>query len=505
MARGRRGITLLFFVCLISGGCGTNPDATYLYQLEKLFYQAERETRSAGIDPSGLNETEHIRIAELYGRTADYYRSVREAFRGGPTSQTVRSAQAIAVQSSLRMAALLAGTKDTDRALLIYRGLEDNYPEVPEYHSIARFELARLFELRRQWDSAVAVYHNLMYTHRPPADSLSRYDLDWLRIPLHIAEGYDQLGSRPLATAWLDTGLVFYRRVSDQYPRGTTEVLARTNLATIHRLKGEHRAAIDVLRTIADTAGGILPQAQVEIGDLFYEGLKMPDSALAEFMSLVSHRPDAPAATIAQTKIAAIYIDQKKYPQAREILRPLKETFEKKGQMVAGILLLLGRSYEEEGAWDRALNEYSWLVENFPTLKQSMDVYLHVIERMAAQNNLTVARRWQERARDQYGKLITENPHTELASAAQTYLARSYLLVQDWESAAREYQTLLDTYPPALARPQPYLELSSLYANKLGNAGRAIAILEKLMKDFPGFLKKEDVQKRIDYLKTKSS
>ena len=495
----------LLAALLLLAGCGANPDATHLYQLEKLFYQAEREVRSAGIDPAGLDNTQRQRLAELYGKTAEYYRAVRGSFRGGSSSPTVRSAETIAIQSSLRMAALLSTTTDSDRALRIYQSIPTDYPAVPAYHAIARFELGRLFERRRQWDSAWAVYHELLYTYRPPPDTVSGYDMDWLRIPLHIAEVYDQLDLRPLAAAWLDSGLVFYRRVRDEYPAGTVNAIAKTNLATIHRVKGELRAAIDVLRTITDSTGKVIPEAQVEIGDLFYEGLKMPDSALGVFMAIVSRQPDSPAATIAQTKIAAIYIDQKKFPQARDILRPLKEAYEKKGKIVAGILLLLGRSYEEEGAWDRALNEYSWLVENFPTLKQSMDVMLHIIERMAAQNNLPVARQWQKTAREQFEKQIAQNPNTEPAATAQTYLARSCLLAQDWEGAAKEYQTLIDTYPPALARPQAYLELSSVYADKLGNAARGIAVLEKLLSDFPDFRPKDEVTRRIEFLKTRSS
>jgi len=505
MKEALRPFLLPAIVLLLLVGCGTNPDAAHLYQLEKLFYQAERERSLTAIKPAGPSEADWVRIAGLYQKVVDYHSAVKDEFRGGETPAAVNSAEALAAQSSLQMAALLGPTEQSARATEIYRRVPDDFPRASAYHSIAVFELARLFGQLGQWDSSFAVYHRLLYTHRCPADTLSGYDLEWLEIPLQVAKIYTLLDQEQLAADWLDTGLVFYQRLAREYGIGTVNTLVKTNTVRILRIKQDFRGAIEVCRTITDSAGQILPQAQVEIGDLFYEKMNMPDSALSVFKTLVAFRPDTPAATIAQTKIAAIYIDQGKYQEARDLLRPLKETYQKKGQMVAGIQLLLGRTYELEGAWDRALNEYSWLVGNFPQLKQSLDVFLHVITQMVAGDNLSIARQWQKKARQHFETLIAENPGTDLAAAAQTNLARSHLILEEWEPAAREFQILIDSYRPTPSRLKAYLQLSGVYADRLGDPKRGAAVLRKLLVDFPNFRRKDEIQNRIDFLQAKES
>jgi len=486
-------------------GCGSNPDAAYLYQLEKLFRQAEREVSLATIDPAGLDASERVRIAELYGEVVKYYQDSAGKFRGRVATEEANQAMNLAIQSDLRMAALLGGTTQADRAIAIYQSVPRNYPEMPGYHFIASFELARLYVRLRQWDSTLTIYHRLMYSHRPPADTVSGYDLDWMKLPLEIAEMNRLLEKSDVARAWLDTAMVFYRQLALEYPRGTVNTIAKTYASNTLRLKGDNTEAIKVLRTITDSTGAVLPQAQVEIGDIFVEQLHQPDSAESVFKDLVAQQPDSPAATIAQTKIAAILIEKGKCQEARELLRPLKQAYEKKGQTVAGIQLLMGRTYEKEGAWDRALNEYSWLVENFPDLEQSLDVYIHVIARMVEMGNTSVAEQWQRQAVRHYDRVIAANPKTELAALAQKNLARSWVLLSRWDQAAESYQTLLDTYPPTADRLQIYIELSAVYSERLGDREMGAVILERLLNDYPKFQRREEIQQRINSLRSGNS
>lgn len=483
-------------------GCGTNQEAAHLYQMEKLYYQAEREVSLVSIGPGGPETADRTRIAELYGEVVDYYQGVREEFQGDTLSEDEAMAGDLAIQSSLRMAALLAPTDQAARAIKIYRDIPRDFPRLPAYHSIAAFELGLLYGRQQMWDSSFAVYHRLMYSYRPVADTVLGYDLNWLKIPLEISEMYRLLGRQENAGDWLDSALVFYGRLIDEYPTGTVNAIAKTYAANTHQLQGDFHAAIAVLRTIIDSTGLILPQAKVEIGNIFLERLGQPDSAEAVYKELVVRRPDSPGATIAQTKIAAILIEQGKYQEARDLLRPLKQAYEKRGQLIAGIQLLMGRTYEEEGAWDRALNEYSWLVENFPELKQSLDVYIHVIARMVEMGNSTVARQWQNNAQQHFDKIIAENPNTELAAAAQKNLARSHVLLQQWEPAAVAYQTLLDIYPAVPAHLDIYLELSIVYADRLNDDERGASILERMLADFPTFKRRDEIQQRIDYLRS---
>jgi len=492
-------------ILLFSAGCGTNPDATHLYKLEKLYYEAERAGSSAAIAAEAIGESERIRVAELYGEVAAYYQSIKSEFRGDQSSPEIQSATVIALQSSLRMAALLGVAGQPERAVAIYENLPGDYPQAPAFHNVARFELARLYERSRRLDSAFAIYHDLLYTHRPNSDTLTGYDMDWLRIPLHIAEIYGNLEMVDLSGEWLDTAETFYVRIQEELGEGTVSTMSRMYLATAYRLRGKFREAIAAYRTTVDTLGRIMPQAQVEIGNLFYEEFRMADSALVVFKDLVAERPDSRPATIAQTKIAGIYIDQGKFQEARELLRPLKEAYEKKGQLVAGIMLLIGRSYEVEGAWDRALNEYSWLTENFPNLPQSMEIMLHVMSKMVQRDNMSVARQWHRNSKTSLERTVTENPGTELAAIAQTTLARSFAIMKKWPEAAEAYRELIDTYPPLPSRLRAYLELSSVYAEELDQPAEGAAVLEKLLNDFPGFRRSAEIQERIDHLKSLTS
>ena len=505
MGRLLYSIRSLTVAAMFLAGCGTNPDAAHLYQMEKLFYQAEREASLVGIGPGGPEASDRIRIAELYAEVVNYYQNVKEELQGGTTSEELNSVLNLVVQSSMRMATLLGRTDQSARAIEIYRHIPHDFPQMRGYHSAAAFELGRIYSQQRLWDSSFAIYHRLMYSHHPTADTITGYDLDWLKIPLEVAEMCRLLERPERADNWLDTAMVFYERIINEYPAGTVNVIAKTHAANTYTIKKDYRAAIEILRTITDSAGSILPQAQVEIGNIFIERLGLPDSAEAVLKDLVAWQPDSPAATIAQTKIAALMIERGNYQEARDLLRPLKLAYEKKGQLVASIQLLLGRTYEEEGAWDRALNEYSWLVENFPELKQSLDVYLHVIGRMVEMENSSVARQWQKKAQRHFEAIIAENPNTDLAATAQKNLARSWVLLHQWEQAAQAFQTLLDAYPPIMELLGIYIELSTVYADQLGDGERGAMVLERMLMDFPNLKRKKEIQERINFLRSRES
>jgi tetratricopeptide (TPR) repeat protein len=286
---------------------------------------------------------------------------------------------------------------------------------------------------------------------------------------------------------------------------GAAATLAKTHAASAHRLQGNYREAIDRYRSIVDSAGRVLPQAQVEIGDIFFENLNQPDSALDVFKDLVAQRPDTEPATMAQTKIAAILIERGQYQEARNLLRPLKAAYEKRGQLVAGIQLLVGRTYEAEGAWDRALNEYSWLADNFPDLPQTQDVYLHVIANMVREGNMGIANQWQRDAVDHYGTVIERNPQTELAAIAQRNLARSWLIIEEWQNGAEAYQVLINTYPGAPSIVESYIELSAVYSDRMDDPQRGIDVLQALLKQFPSLSFREDIEARIAALRARLS
>ncbi len=513
--------------CCATGfiGCGANPSAAYLYQLEKLYYQAERAASLANINASQLQEAQLINLAQLYDATIIYYQQYKDEFTTQPGSAetppndtliftevpppdelSVRYiAATIAVRSSLRKAAFLAVTDQFAQAIETYRSIPKLFPAMVEYHPIASFELAALHTRRGQWEAAVDVYHSLMYDYQAPTDTISRYDMRWLEIPLQVVRGYRMRNDTTAAYAWLDSALTFYNRIVDEYRLGAASTLAKTHAASTHRLAGSYREAIERYRSIVDSAGRIIPQAQVEIGDIFFENLNQPDSALTVFKELVAQRPDTEPATVAQTKIAAILIDRGQYQEARDLLRPLKAAYERRGQLVAGIQLLIGRTYEAEGAWDRALNEYSWLAENFPDLPQTQDVYLHVIANMAREGNMGIAGQWQQDAVDHYTDVIERNPQTEIAAIAQRNLARSWLIIEEWQKAAEAYQVLIETYPGAPSIVESYLELSAVYSDRLNEPQRGIEVLQTLLKQFPSLSYREDIEARIEALRARLS
>ncbi len=519
------GFVCVLGCCLLLGvGCGGNPSAAYLYQLEKLYYQAERGASLLSIESSQIQESELLRLAGLYDAVILYYQEYKDKFSTTPGSVEATAADTLftevpppdelsvryvaatlAIRSSLRKAALLAGTDKFAEAIETYRSIPTVYPGMVDYHSVAAFELASSYTRSGQWEEALEVYHTLMYEHQAPADTISRYDVRWLELPLQIVRSYRLRNDTTAARAWLDSALIFYDRVIAEYQTGTAATLARTHAASTHRLLGEYDEAIDRYRSIVDSAGRTIPQAQLEIGNILYENLNRPDSALNVFKRLVVQRPNTEPATVAQTKIAAILIERGQYEEARDLLRPLKAAYEKRGQLVAGILLLIGRTYEAEGAWDRALNEYSWLIENFPDMRQSLDIYLHVISSMVQEDNMRIAEQWQRKAVDHFSEVIERNPETELAAAAQKNLARSWLILSEWKRAAEAYHDLIETYPGAPNVVESYLELSAIYADRLDRPEQGIEVLQALLERFPSLSFRDDIEARIDALRARMS
>jgi tol-pal system protein YbgF len=83
-----------------------------------------------------------------------------------------------------------------------------------------------------------------------------------------------------------------------------------------------------------------------------------------------------------------------------------------------------------------------------------------------------------------FGSYLQYYPNTELSDNAQYWIGEAYYAQNDFASAIREYQKLIDSYPKGDKVPAALLKLG--FSNQtMGEEAAARAALERITKDFP--------------------
>ena len=484
------GLCLLILLATLS--CSKQKDTEVRYDMERAFFSAEKLKDRLMVNPQAVHSEDFTKVVGAYRKVIEMLPSSMNDLNEH------KQATLLAGSSQLRIADMYLLWRNPSGAITELKKVLSDYPENSSQTSLALYKMAQVYQGMGNWDKALENYHLLLDPEKyPPLITQDKPNLELLSIPFNlvlISQGKKQ------SQIEFENAKNYYQKIIRDYPNSPLGSAAKFNLAKTYEISGNWNEAIGVLETIKDSSGVVPTSILLEIGDVYLSGGKNTDNARLTFQKAISIHPNDSLTAQALLKLGHIYYQQKSYPKSRETLSKIAKQFPKQGRIVAQAQYLIAQSYENEGSWDRAINEFEWITTNFPTTIQALEVPLHIAVYYQQHDNIKIAQIFYDKALEGYQKLINKYPKTQLELLAMKYTARCYTLQNRWEEAIKALQGIADKYPQTSEAFEALLTQATIYEQKLKQKEKAKETYSRILSGFPNHPSAAEIEKKMKSL-----
>ena len=471
------GLIVLLFAVLFS--C-TNNDLQNqaVFNAEKLFFKAEKIKQNILVNPE-------IASPDDYKKAEQAYREIIDKFSSGYEDQA--QIKGIVRRSWLTIAQLALMQKKDNEAISIYREIIERSANDIELCAVAQFSLAQSYERADQFDAAIAAYQVVVQDYPPVLSDTLLPNLNILNTPLYIARLYRQKQNVILADQQYEEARRYYADVMQKYPGSDVSLAAQNQIAMTHADQGNWNKAMDVLNNMivqyADDPKII--GTMFTMGTLYAQQLNQQERALETFQQILQKFPRDKNLGQVHLAIGNIYFSRKQYDDARSKLKFITENHKEDDNLCITAQLGIAKSYEEQNNWNTAVNEYQWIVDNYPKTIQALNIPLYIAEHYRTNQEMVLAKTSYESAIRQYQRVAEQYPNTPLAAIALDNTVSSYIRLENWNQAAKTLQTLSAMDLPIQNKVKVYLTLENIYEEKLNDPIKALEVYSELMEKHP--------------------
>ncbi len=202
----------------------------------------------------------------------------------------------------------------------------------------------------------------------------------------------------------------------------------------------------------------------------------MAASVEKDLRMVVEKYPGTKTARAAHLALAGFYAYQKKYDNALTLLDKTISAYGQDKAIVSESLFLKGNTYERQGQWDKALEEYTMLQSKYADTPLGLQVPLYIANYYTKNGKDAEADSTYNEAVTFYEKMGQALGDVTLKYLASTFLAQAYLSLKRYEDAGRVIEDTLNRYPsiPTYVQHLPSVEL--VFVNALKRPDKAIEI-----------------------------
>lgn len=263
-------------VMAVMTGCSQN------YQGERLFWKARRTSAPIFKDPSHAGP-EQIAMA------INAYTKITEKMRG-----TIWAARAYMTIGLIHMS-----QRQYDKAREVYTTVLMNYNQYKDVCLSARFAAAKSYEIEKNFDEAIKIYHEFPEYHA--------WTTMGLEAPLYVAKIYQQRGMTDQATKAYEVAVRHYNRLIPRAPSGQLAARAKYYLSVAYEELSRWKDAIQTLEEVADEQSeGNRPLALFTLGTIYQTKTQNLDKAQQAYTRLIEQFPQHPLAQAARSKLESL-------------------------------------------------------------------------------------------------------------------------------------------------------------------------------------------------------
>jgi tetratricopeptide (TPR) repeat protein len=456
-------------------GCSGNEELQQQFQIEKTYFRAQKIAEAILINP-------RIAPAKDFADAIALYRQVVKEAEAMPSAPTTVS---LVKQSLMKMAQLEMMQEQLDAAIEIYREILKRFSSDDDVTIAARLALGLLHERSLEYRDAVEAYSGLLPSLSSRVEPETP-DAFLIAIPIQFARLKSfALGSAQGKEAYGQASDI-YTQIINTWPNSKAALLASNYLAAIWADQGRWEEVNTLLdkqiKSHADSS--YLPEFLYLKALLLHSRLGQTASAMNLFQDIAAKYPQHEAEPRALLEIAKIYMEQKNYEKAGQLLKSIVEKNGKVPAVAAQAQEGIARCFEMEGRWDLAINEYRWLSQQYETSPPAFAAPIHIANYYSQRNDAKLAEKAFAEAIEFYKNLITKYPQTLVAALAQEQIANCFIAQKKWNDAVSAASNLPNVLDSNAGRISSYLLLGNIYEST-GQRRLAAKIYQQFIEQFP--------------------
>jgi tetratricopeptide (TPR) repeat protein len=457
------------------------------YRAERLYHQSNKLYQTYQIDSRELDAERSRLLRESFGRIVEEFPASSLQPSSGYADDVRRELLTITGVSRLNVADLFLREGQVDSSIAAYRRIIADYEDEPSIGSRAQYSLAMVYQGTGRWPEAVTVFETLLQNYPPFQQTPQRPSENILSIPLYVASTYLERGDSLRAGEYFQKAREYLSGVTAQWPETPTAQLAQNQIVNTYMQQQRWSSAVSALERLMAMLeeGDDPPDALFVMAALYSDRLDKPDRARAIYEDMLQRYPDSERLSRALLAIGQLYFQRGDLPEARRFFGRVIEEYPQDPGAGAAAQYALALSYEFEGDWDKALNEFRWIVDNYPGTREAFTVPIYILEHYRQYGEEELAQSAYQQALRTYGDIIAGQSNTPNALQAQWHIAQSHIMMTSWEEAAEALELLVQTYPQSQQVLPALMSLGEIYESHLDRTDRALGTYQMILKLAP--------------------
>ncbi len=230
-------------------------------------------------------------------------------------------------------------------------------------------------------------------------------------------------------------------------------------------------------------------KVQKQASNIFKNPHATPPKELERVIKLLSglaqKYPNTQLAISAEFTIAKLYIIKEEYDQSRKQLKKLGSKYNKSKDLIAESLFLAGNSYEIQGKWAAALEQYRRIMNEYPETVRGIDIPVYIAQHYKIKYEPEKMYAAYNEAVGYYKSIAARHPDSPLAYNLNLLAARCSTEIKDWQAAIDTFKTMLVSYKGKVNLDAIMLNIAGIYFYQLNNKDAAKKILGQLLNEYP--------------------
>ena len=486
-------LPLLAAMIAVTTACSGDSSLQREYQIEKIFFKAQKSAAIVLINPRVAPTTE-------FEKAVVHYRRVVAEIDKQKLTPNLKNILRLSLS---RMAHLEALRERPDEARMVYEDILRRFAPDDEVSLYAKLALGVLHERRFEYRDAIDAYSTLMpeisgiIEPEKPVPALLGLPLKFARITSY-SKGKDK--------SYREYGQAkqIYREIIKKWPKSKAALQATSYLASILSEQAEWGALSDLidrqLKVFTDSTNR--PVFLFAKANLLHRNRGETERALQMFNKIIASFPEHSVVPVVRLEIARIYLERQKYEHARKLFKSIVENYRKHYNVAAAAQDAIAYSYDLENRWELAINEYRWLIKNYEVSFAALAAPVKIVEYYKNQNQRTLVTQAYQEALDYYQELTVKYPKSLVAAVAQEQIAHVYMAQNQWDNAvaaASHVKNILDNNTGEIST---YLLLGRIYESSSHNQ-LAVKVYNEFIDRYPQHPLAEALHKKISALSGK--
>jgi len=466
---------LAFSLGVLLLACSGDPMLVRQLEMEKRYFEAQKILEKIYINPN-VADTNDFQLA------ITQFRAVVKDAGTLPPTEVIESV----IKGSLIRIGQLELTRDNvEAAVTAYEEIVARYPKDDEITVSARLTIGLLRERTLQYGDAIAAYALVLPSL---SDRIMPQDPEMylVAIPFHFARLHKFSADEGERTHAYRRAQECYQTMIEKFPNSKAGTSAVSYLAALLADQNQWQALDGLLnQQITKHANSPeLPHFIYTRAMALHERLGETARARKMLEDLLVKFPDHSIVPQARFEIARILLAQNQNEPARQMLKQVIEMSANNPGLAARANEEIAFSYEREGRWNDALNEYRWIAKQYEIFPPALNALLRVAEHYVRTNNEMLASKSYAEAIAYYQGLINKYPRSMVAALAQEHIANCFVAQKRWEEAAAAASGIENILDTALGKVSTYLLLGNIYEAS-GQTERAVKLYNEFIQRYP--------------------